>query len=1131
VTDTISVTVPDQPTISVTVAEPVVEVSVNPPPTIEVTTSGPPGPGGRAIRTGVTPPTDADGQDGEYYLDQDSNVLYGPKNLGSIGLMTALAPASSMDMEMGFLIGSLINFTSDGQITALRYYRPAEAIRTTTQLFLYEVDGLVLTEVFSGGTSSESAEGWYEVALSPPMAVTSGQKMAVVFVLDEVDKIAAEGFESKASAMPDAVEGMVWVGTVMADPFGQPIMMEEVYTTGFMLIDVMFATVWPVAIASQKILHSTSPPQTTAWERDNLCVDTNTAIIYGPKLVAPQIGTFFPLGDTADDHQLVDTGVYGNEFLVTGPCRVTHLRFLRSALTDPSVTELTMYVSYGTEMEGHTSEMVMIDLTTPSPDGWFEVAVPFPLELSGIARMVEPAFEIDQWVQEQLFIGVDIPPDGYVAGVGLEDPYFPQSPEVRGSLQWQRSLLNDATMAGRARVDVRYEVLWPIFAHGGGPNLPLSGGTINGNLKVQSGNPDGGEDAAALWLEKTPDDATITMGVMDDEGSAQSMLQMTVENLSGSTPMSEVQLRSSGPVSLFGGDMMTSLNLNAESASLSGNGAWFALENNVAHIAAVESADFQFGSPVEFRYLGSSDWQNVRAATPVDPDDLTTKAYVDAHTHPSTTDFQFNYDSSATMGDPGSGKVRTDTVAGVPSTQIAFSDITNLGIDASQTFASLTTDDLIHFQKLDDANVWGRYRITASPTDNNGWWLIPVEGLEQHGTINKNQTILARFTYGGGGGGTIGGLLTTKGDLVVRNATTSVRLPVGPLAGQVLAVDPTAATGVVWRTLPGYNLLTPDQASMESSLTGLVAGGTLTRITSGGYHGSSFARLTITGNYNYLDANTPKAPVLPNEPYTLSWMVKSADGNSTQWAGYCYFYDAAGVSITETTVGTWRGDRPTNWTRVTGTVITPPNAAYIVPRLYFVVGGTVGTTWDVDAIGVWRGPGGDWAPPGTPIVGLGTLVTHPNVDDTLGQIWDSSKARWQSVHYDSGIREITAMLENGWKIDASRHVYIRRDLTSVRVFGDPNALNATSTTLISGAVWPPGFGSTAGCNSVAATRDTSSGAISGMLLGYGLAYYGAVGAGRGAILFRVETEATPTLPTSLPGTLYSAAPATLGWET
>ena len=73
-----------------------------------------------------------------------------------------------------------------------------------------------------------------------------------------------------------------------------------------------------------------------------------------------------------------------------------------------------------------------------------------------------------------------------------------------------------------------------------------------------------------------------------------------------------------------------------------------------------------------------------------------------------------------------------------------------------------------------------------------------------------------------------------------------------------------------------------------------------------------------------------------------------------------------------------------------------------------------GETLYVDALGLWQGAGGVWAMPGQPITHTGRRVTHPNTTDTLIEVWDDGAGAWVVSDYDSGWRDVTSLLTNGW---------------------------------------------------------------------------------------------------------------------
>lgn len=126
------------------------------------------------------------------------------------------------------------------------------------------------------------------------------------------------------------------------------------------------------------------------------------------------------------------------------------------------------------------------------------------------------------------------------------------------------------------------------------------------------------------------------------------------------------------------------------------------------------------------------------------------------HEHADAMEFFWKYDSSSTMADPGNGFLRSNTAAGTPATALAISNTTAGDTDVTHVLRSLTTGDMVFAQKQSQSDAWVRYRISGVPTFNATWVQIPVTQMEASGvTITKNDTLLVRFTMGGGGGATM----------------------------------------------------------------------------------------------------------------------------------------------------------------------------------------------------------------------------------------------------------------------------------------------------------------------------------------------------------------------------------------
>jgi hypothetical protein len=163
----------------------------------------------------------------------------------------------------------------------------------------------------------------------------------------------------------------------------------------------------------------------------------------------------------------------------------------------------------------------------------------------------------------------------------------------------------------------------------------------------------------------------------------------------------------------------------------------------------------------------------------------------------TTTSAVWRYSTNNTMADPGSGQYRTGSGTFSGTTQIAIDVITNGGVDFTNTLKTLLAGDIIEIQDQGNSANWARYTLSANPTNNTGWFLLPVAWHSGGGAApNNNTPCVFTFTMTGGGGGAGGtGTVTSfsAGNLAPL-FTTAVATPTTTPALSFTLNNQTAAT-------------------------------------------------------------------------------------------------------------------------------------------------------------------------------------------------------------------------------------------------------------------------------------------------------------------------------------------------
>jgi len=122
---------------------------------------------------------------------------------------------------------------------------------------------------------------------------------------------------------------------------------------------------------------------------------------------------------------------------------------------------------------------------------------------------------------------------------------------------------------------------------------------------------------------------------------------------------------------------------------------------------------------------------------------------------------EWRFSTSLVAADPGNGRFRYNNATLASVTNIYFDDSADSGFDVGTIFSTLSTGDKIYIQQNNDATKAALFTLTGAPTDNIGWWTVPVT-VDGSGTLHDNNTKCAAvFFQSGAGGGTINNAIAT----------------------------------------------------------------------------------------------------------------------------------------------------------------------------------------------------------------------------------------------------------------------------------------------------------------------------------------------------------------------------------
>ena len=172
------------------------------------------------------------------------------------------------------------------------------------------------------------------------------------------------------------------------------------------------------------------------------------------------------------------------------------------------------------------------------------------------------------------------------------------------------------------------------------------------------------------------------------------------------------------------------------------------------------------------------------------------------------------------MADPGTGDIRFNhgTLGSITAIAIDATTADTGNPDISDLIAAIddgsnsTHEGYVFVRKSGAPATFLAFNVTGAITDNTGWLQIPVTTSSSGGSLSASDLLYISFSRSGnvgatgatgaqGPAGDVDTVLTTRGDVIFRNASTSARLGAGT-SGYFLKTQGSGADPV-WAEVTG----------------------------------------------------------------------------------------------------------------------------------------------------------------------------------------------------------------------------------------------------------------------------------------------------------------------------------------
>jgi hypothetical protein len=214
----------------------------------------------------------------------------------------------------------------------------------------------------------------------------------------------------------------------------------------------------------------------------------------------------------------------------------------------------------------------------------------------------------------------------------------------------------------------------------------------SGNLRGEIGV--GNQNSDAVWYSWDPGRSMRVTGRNTGDTESRVFLDGDPDNLTFIQGETTVEMRVNGAIGV--------------QATATDSGLWHTGTEVVRTLASASG-----GLEVDNDYNGTSQAAFERVLTTSQPDWDSAGA-------------QYTFDTSTTAADPGAGDIRFDSATPASVTNLYVDDQSEARNEIGWLFGELAVGDLIILRVDNDIADWWMGTVSSAPTDNTGWWTVPV---------------------------------------------------------------------------------------------------------------------------------------------------------------------------------------------------------------------------------------------------------------------------------------------------------------------------------------------------------------------------------------------------------------------